>query len=230
MHDLTVAFRALALSREEFERPRPGRDVTPGSEDDDEEARFQRELQIALEASKADAVVVAPPSLVVPAASMQRSNAVKSDPPLNPYSEVPTPLPQAEAMSSFLNERAKMEQERLERIAKRMRGEEAGGSQQREEPPAKRPRPSTSSSAQSKTISTLDKIKQAEASAEELAARMNVTSSPSIPSGSKTTFFWDGELRQTANRLVDKEKDTRPTFRFSEVIGTVRTSYPSYHT
>lgn len=201
--------------------------MTPGSEDDDEEARFQRELEIALEASKADAVPVAPPPIAAPVASMQRSSAAKSDPPSNPPSEVPTPLPQAEAMSSFLTERAKMEQERLERIAKRMRGEEASGSLQREEPPAKRPRPSTSSSVQPKTISTLDKIKQAEASAEELAARMNVTSSPSIPSASKTTFFWDGELRQTANRLVEKEKDTRPTFRFSEVIGPVRTSYPS---
>ena len=32
---------------------------------------------------------------------------------------------------------------------------------------------------------------------------------------------WDGELRQTANRFVDKDKDSRPTFRISEIIGPV---------
>ncbi|KAL5498179.1 hypothetical protein ACEPAH_2309 [Sanghuangporus vaninii] len=31
--------------------------------------------------------------------------------------------------------------------------------------------------------------------------------------------FWDGELRQIANRIVDRDKDTRPTFRLSEIIG-----------
>ncbi|KAL5478752.1 hypothetical protein ACEPAI_2029 [Sanghuangporus weigelae] len=31
--------------------------------------------------------------------------------------------------------------------------------------------------------------------------------------------FWDGELRQIANRLVDRDKDTGPTFRLSEIIG-----------
>ncbi|OCB86080.1 phospholipase D/nuclease [Sanghuangporus baumii] len=31
--------------------------------------------------------------------------------------------------------------------------------------------------------------------------------------------FWDGELRQIANRLVDRDKNIGPTFRLSEIIG-----------
>ncbi|EPQ56055.1 phospholipase D/nuclease [Gloeophyllum trabeum ATCC 11539] len=38
------------------------------------------------------------------------------------------------------------------------------------------------------------------------------------PSGSEP-LFWDGELRQTANKHVDPKKDTQPTFRLSEIIG-----------
>ncbi|KAH8115094.1 phospholipase D/nuclease [Phellopilus nigrolimitatus] len=32
-------------------------------------------------------------------------------------------------------------------------------------------------------------------------------------------LYWNGELRQIANRLVDRDKDGRPTFRLSEVLG-----------
>ena len=34
-------------------------------------------------------------------------------------------------------------------------------------------------------------------------------------------MFWDGELRQTANMHVDKEKDTKPVFRLTEILGEV---------
>ena len=37
---------------------------------------------------------------------------------------------------------------------------------------------------------------------------------------------WDGELRQIANRLVDRDKDSSPTFRLSEIIGPVRRLLP----
>lgn len=188
------------MSREEFERPRPGRVVTFGSDDDNEEIRFQKQLQMALKASRSDAVLAAsPPALAT--SSLQRPNVnAESDPPLNPHSEVQTPMPQATATSSFLCEGAKLEQERLERKAKCKRGGEVDGSQRREETPTKRPRPTTSSSVLPKTISTLDKIKQVEVSDKELAMRMDVTPISSIPSGSENAFFWDGELRQTAGR------------------------------
>ncbi|EJD04669.1 phospholipase D/nuclease [Fomitiporia mediterranea MF3/22] len=35
----------------------------------------------------------------------------------------------------------------------------------------------------------------------------------------ESDLFWDGELRQVANRLVDRDKDVWPTFRLSEIIG-----------
>ena len=35
-------------------------------------------------------------------------------------------------------------------------------------------------------------------------------------------LFWDGELRQTANAHVDRQRDNRPVFRLSEIISPVR--------
>lgn len=89
------------MSREEFGRPRPGRVVTSGSEDDDDEIRFQNELHIALKASRTDAVLTASlPALTT--SSMQRPDVkAESDPPSNPHSEAQTPMPQDTATSSF---------------------------------------------------------------------------------------------------------------------------------
>lgn len=51
------------------------------------------------------------------------------------------------------------------------------------------------------------------------------TRSSNTPSGAPSTdegdVFWNGEIRQTANR-VTQSTDTRPTFRISEIIGNVR--------
>lgn len=49
----------------------------------------------------------------------------------------------------------------------------------------------------------------------------------SSPSSSKKVdsgpFFWDGELRQTANAHADRYKDTRPVFRLHDILGEVLT-------
>lgn len=37
--------------------------------------------------------------------------------------------------------------------------------------------------------------------------------------------FWDGELRQTANRHAEPRKDGRPTFRLTEILGKVRLTF-----
>jgi tyrosyl-DNA phosphodiesterase-1 len=59
-----------------------------------------------------------------------------------------------------------------------------------------------------------------------------------VPSSSSTTttttnlaegvgeMFWDGELRQTANRYTERT-DKKPTFRISEIIGDVSPSFAS---
>ena len=41
--------------------------------------------------------------------------------------------------------------------------------------------------------------------------------------------FWNGELRQTANRYTEGT-DKKPTFRISEIIGDVSTSSIAYQT
>lgn len=62
--------------------------MTFGSDDDNEEIRFQKQLPMALKASRADAVLAAsPPALAT--SSLQRPNVnAESDPPLNLHSDV----------------------------------------------------------------------------------------------------------------------------------------------
>ena len=51
------------------------------------------------------------------------------------------------------------------------------------------------------------------------------SASTSRSSPSDSIRFWDGELRQIANRLVEREKDLRPVFRLSEIIGPVSNTF-----
>ena len=54
---------------------------------------------------------------------------------------------------------------------------------------------------------------------------INGSSKPSTSSSASANqppMFWKGEIRQTANMHVDPKKDTKPTFRLSEIIGEVR--------
>ncbi|KAI5120005.1 hypothetical protein M0805_008466 [Coniferiporia weirii] len=178
--------RAIALSLEEAKNPPPRRQETPGSEDDDAEAQFQRDLQAAIAESKA-----------IEARERGTNGAVVT--------------PGASSAPSFLSERAQMEKARLER-QKRMRGgdtEESGVSTG--PPPAKRQRNSTPS-----TSSLLQTAKASAAALERTHARV---SDPGSSGSATIALYWEGELRQIANRLVNKEKDTRPTFRLSEIIG-----------
>ncbi|KZT19086.1 phospholipase D/nuclease [Neolentinus lepideus HHB14362 ss-1] len=111
------------------------------------------------------------------------------------------PAAPAVASPSFLSERAQLEKARLER-QKRFRGEDASASTA---PPTKR-----------QHLSSSHLLAKADTTAS--FARRAAPVAYTAPSGSEP-FFWDGELRQTANKHVDTKKDTRPTFRLSEIIG-----------
>jgi tyrosyl-DNA phosphodiesterase-1 len=112
-------------------------------------------------------------------------------------------------MSNFLStreERLQLERERLERQNKRLReeserreGKGKGKStdedvdSQRNEPPAKKARLNGTS----------------------LAQTGDASSSSHLP------VYWNGIVRQTANMHADKDKDTRPTIRLSDIITPV---------
>lgn len=170
--------------------------VTTALSDDGEEARFQADLARAIAASKHD---------LSPATSIATLSSDCSQIIDDLKSALPsTVTPQSN--SSFLKERAQLEQERLARL-KRLRDEPHP---HEIEPPLKHP-----------TLS-------AEPSSAP-ASEANSSQRGSRNGDEDVEVFWDGELRQTANAHVElgrNGEDGRPIFRLSQIIGDVsRLSY-----
>jgi tyrosyl-DNA phosphodiesterase 1 len=167
--------------------------------DDDEEARFKADLARAIAVSKQD---LSPATSVASLSSDDRSQ-------IDDLKSAPPSTVTAQSNSSFLRERAQLEQERLARF-KRLRGEPHS---QDTEPPLKRPTPSREMSS-------------APASEAGPSQRGSQTVDEDVE------VFWDGELRQTANAHIElgrNGEDGRPIFRLSQIIGDVsRFFYSTY--
>ena len=143
--------------------------------------------------------------------------------------------------NSFLSERAQLERERLAR-QKRLRGDT------NDRNPSRGPTPSTSTADSEDYESDPDDLGEPAAKRQHLvtprhsrtlqqskskqsANVINGSSKPSASSSASTNqpqMFWRGEIRQTANMHVDPKKDTKPTFRLSEIIGEVRHTVLSF--
>jgi len=111
----------------------------------------------------------------------------------------------AHPIPGFLKERAQLEQERLARV-KRLRGEQ---DLQITGPPSKR-----------------------QVSSRETSAAPGSWAGPSRKgkeaANEEAEVFWDGELRQTANKHVEpghNGENGRPIFRLSQIIGDVSPSF-----
>ncbi|KAG8915391.1 hypothetical protein FRC01_003676, partial [Tulasnella sp. 417] len=114
------------------------------------------------------------------------------------------PKPPGGTVSAFLADRAKMERERLAR-QKRLRPqiqqpEETESEEEDEDglPPAKR-------------IKTKD-------GGSSVASSSTRAQKELVPSSSEP-LFWEGEIRQTANRHALPSKDLKPVWRLSEIFG-----------
>lgn len=182
-----------------------------------EDSQFEEDMKRAMEASRAERSTRSP---------LASTSAVPE--------QEPEPEPQPSKSSHpFLIDRAQLERERLAR-QKRLRpdiahdkpGDDGDEDEDAETAvPKKRQRistsfPSTSSKPSSST-------RQNTVSTSTAAGSSRATGSGS---SSRETLFWEGELRQTANAYVDREKDTRPVFRLSEIIGPVRGGAICYRT
>lgn len=174
--------RAIALSLQDSAQP-----VLCIDDEHDEEAQFRADLARAIAASKVNS------SPTTSVASL--SSDASPDPPFT-ASAVAT-----HASSSFLAERAQLEQQRLARL-KRSRGE---SDSPRMGPPSKR-----------------------QGSSRETSCRPTSEAGPSQKEkdavDQEPEVFWDGELRQTANMHVDvvhNGMDGKPVFRLSQIIGDV---------
>lgn len=219
---LTYAIiRAIAMSLQDTGRG-PKRAANPEvidlSEDaeeeeviDDEEARFQAEIQRAIEQSKREA----------------KSTTGKP----SPGSATPTATATTEApATAFLSERAQLEKERLERL-KRQRPDlhresttvvvdDDSDDEQEQARGAKRQHLSSSHTGayRANTHASSSSSSQGTTAAASARARPVAGSSSS---SSTQNIFWKGELRQTANKHVDPQKDKRPVFRLTEIISPV---------
>ena len=157
----------------------------------------------------------------------------------------PQPIPQTAAVdtsvnpSSFLSERAQLERERLAR-QKRLRGGTDDCN------PSRGPTPSTSTAdsedyesddndlgkpaAKRQHLATPRRTRILQRSKSKQSANaIDGSSKPSAGPSANTNqsrMFWRGEIRQTANMHVDPKKDTKPTFRLSEIVGEVRPVVP----
>jgi len=161
--------------------------------EDDEEARFQADLARAIAASKAN---TSPATSIASLSSDQSQTADVGTVPTSASAVATT-----HSSSSFLAERAQLEQQRLARL-KRLRG---STDSHITGPPSKRrasPRETNCTPAASAGPSR----------------RENETV------GQEAEVFWDGELRQTANRHVEpghNGTDGEAVFRLSQIIGDV---------
>ena len=165
-------------------------------EEDNEEARFQKELKHVLEASKAES-------------SSTPSDVARSS--IDNFQITNQPSSQSgSVVSSFLSERAQMEKERRER-QKRLRPQassssvEAQDDDDLEEPPAKRHQVSCSNSSSKRSNIPHDSSSKA---------------SPDLPTIEQV--FWNGELRQTATQNAEPRKDGQATIRLTDVLGKVK--------
>jgi len=182
-------FRAIALSLQEAARAKDSPILISDDEyegEADGDAEFKRELQRAIEASKAEG-----------SSSTARGDSSKS---AQPRAQEVEP-----ATSTFLSERALMEKERLER--------------------QKRLRPDTSFDDKEKAISSKRPHLAETRTNGKAKATPAASGSFDDPSNSKfptnDPVFWEGEVRQVANRHAEPRKDGRSTFRLTEVLGKV---------
>ena len=221
---LTFRSRAIALSLKESQAERNDvRSEARNNNDqrealeDDQEARFQEELRRAIEASANESH---PSTSRVPPLHTQTSARGQN--------ETQPGAGSSSAASPFLSERAELERARLER-QKRLRSVDddgdddsrggAGSSGYAGAPSRKRQHTTTSSQSSSREES----LRSSSAASTSTAAATS-TSSARGKAKAEEGLFWDGEIRQTANKHVERGKngeDGNPVWRLSEIIGDV---------
>ncbi|KIJ61757.1 hypothetical protein HYDPIDRAFT_183128 [Hydnomerulius pinastri MD-312] len=178
---------------------------------DDEEERFQAELQRAIEASQADSDARRDSGQAKQSTNNSQSRASESQSGTSTTSGSP----------SFISERAQLEKERLARL-KRLRGENDddrdGLSEKSQQPPVKRPHLSALQERTDKRTNQSTSTITSSSSSSSLVERPTTKIiNAKIPVVDQ--LFWDGELRPTANRHIEPRADGKATFRLTEVLG-----------
>ncbi|KAH7927597.1 phospholipase D/nuclease [Leucogyrophana mollusca] len=182
--------RAIALSLQGSRAPNEPIIIDDSDAEDDDETRFQTELRRAIEESKAQS---------------SRASIHPAQSPPESASGIPS--------APYLSERAKLEQERLERL-KRMRGDVdlEGGSAR----PAKRQYTSSSQ------VQTNGRANNTASASSSIATNAHSEAKGTTSIGNILPIdqlFWDGELRPVANIHTNPRQDGKPVFRLTEILG-----------
>lgn len=143
--------------------------------------------------------------------------------------------------NAFLSERASLEAARLARL-KRMRESNPVSERQQKPnskrrlddpfvssdedvekgPPGKKSRLSESAYSKGNANASSSKsATQPRGQPNASLSRLAGATDEQAEAASENDLFWAGELRQTANKHVDKAKDKRPVFRLHDILGNV---------
>jgi tyrosyl-DNA phosphodiesterase-1 len=176
----------------------------------DDEARFLRDLEAALAASKADARAAAD------AHASSDSDAAPSPRAQGPSASTSNGAGAGASnpASEFLRERRILEQQRLVRMNK-------GQGQPARRHTAQKRNYSASMSEEEESDADGRSLKRNRPAA---TTTTTTTTTAGAVAEDLGQMFWSGELRQTANRFTERT-DGKPTFRVSEIIGDVRLSF-----
>ncbi len=166
------------------------------SDDEEVQSQYDRDMLAAIEASKAEASANVNIGLSV-------NSTESTTPTLTPAPTTPLPTT-TPLLSSFMSERAALEEARLQRQKRR----QDQMNENKDSAPRKKQRVSPSLSEDSETV--------------QVSTSTAFSSSSKLASKSSEPLFWQGIIRQIANAHVDPRKDTKPTFRLSEIITSVR--------
>ncbi|KIJ04463.1 hypothetical protein PAXINDRAFT_104170 [Paxillus involutus ATCC 200175] len=207
--------RAIALSLKETPASNSHMsqdDVVPVDALDEEEERFQAELQRAIEASKAGTDAHRGLAQVPKPTDTSESQASQGGT-STPSGSVP-----------FLSERAQLEKERLERL-KRLRNESddpEAGLEKSQPPPVKRQHLTSAHERTDRRINQFPSTISSSSSHASLEEKQRGKTS-NVMTPVMDQLFWEGELRPTANKHSQPREDGRASFRLTEILG------PSIH-
>lgn len=168
-----------------------------------------------MEESKA-ASTSAPASQPTTRAGSAATDAASSAPPTRPG-------------SAFLFDRAQLERERLAR-QKRLRPDivpEADAADDDDDDEGQNSDDEDGRSAKRQRVSSTSAPSRANVVPSSTSRASSRGGMSRAASGADTGdgLFFEGELRQTANKHVDPAKDTRPVFRLTDILAPVRTAY-----
>lgn len=174
-------------------------DVIEIDDDDDDDTQYRSQLLQALEESRSTSQPPVPTAGPLPSASFSGA--------------------QASSHNTFLSDRAQLERDRLAR-QKRLRPGFAENTTDRikqEDDEDDLDTNDTRDTKRQRVSPTIAHISRANTSCSRAQVHVYPTNKTA------EAPFYDGELRQNANQLVDPAKDRKPVFRLTEILSPVST-------